>query len=57
VPAPGSSPRRRCRAESLEAAIDVDANVTVIGSTSEEEISPAADAVGQTEERTEGVEG
>jgi cold shock protein len=31
-------------------------NVTVVGSTSEEEASPAADAVAQAEERTEGVE-
>ena len=31
-------------------------NVTVVGSTSAEEASPAADAVAQTEERTEDVE-
>jgi len=31
-------------------------NVTVVGSTSEEGSSPAADAAAQTEEPTEGVE-
>ena len=31
-------------------------NVTVVGSTSEEEARPTADAVAQTEERTEGVD-
>jgi cold shock protein len=31
-------------------------NVTVVGSTSEEEASPAADAVAQAEEHTEGVD-
>jgi cold shock protein len=32
-------------------------NVTVVGSTSEEEASPAADPVAQTEEPTEDVQG